>query len=170
MKQCNLCDTNLEPVIAESAYWRLVLNRNQNLLGKCFLALRRHLEVVPELSPAEWADLHEQLAQATQVLALAFQPDHFNYAFLQNQDRHIHLHIIPRYDEPRVFAGVTFDDSDYPSHYAVPAPSRYLTQGQFTALAEQLRQLFAQTAVGAAGVESEHPPSATPSPVAASSR
>jgi diadenosine tetraphosphate (Ap4A) HIT family hydrolase len=114
MKQCSLCDANLGPVVAESTYWRLILNKNQDLLGKCFLALRRHLEVVPQLLPAKWADLHKQLAQATQMLSLAFQPDHFNYAFLQNQDRHIHLHIIPRYDKPRVFAGVTFDDPDYP--------------------------------------------------------
>lgn len=147
MEQCNLCDTDLGPVITESAHWKLVLNKNQSLLGKCFLVLRRHLEAVPHLSPAEWADLHDQLAQATQVLAVAFQPDHFNYAFLQNQDRHVHLHVVPRYAEPRVFAGVTFDDPDYPSHYAVPIPSRHLTRDQFTALAAQLRQLFAQTAV-----------------------
>ena len=147
MKHCNLCDTNLGPVIAGSAYWQLVLNRNQSLLGKCFLALRRHLEVVPQLSLAEWADLHVQLVQATKVLTLAFQPDHFNYAFLQNQDRHIHLHVIPRYGGPRVFAGVIFDDPDYPSHYGVPTPSRHLSQEQFTALAERLRQLFAEAAV-----------------------
>ena len=147
MRYCSLCDTNLGPVIAGSAYRQLVLNRNQNLLGKCFLALRRHLEVVPQLSPAEWTDLHVQLVQATKVLTLAFRPDHFNYAFLQNQDRHIHLHIIPRYGELRVFAGVTFDDLDYPSHYAVPTPSRHLSQEQFTALAERLRQLFAEAAV-----------------------
>ena len=125
MKHCDLCDTNLGPIIARSAYWQLVLNRNRNLLGKCFLALHRHLEAVPQLSQAEWADLHVQLVQATKVLILAFLPDHFNYAFLQNQHRHIHLHIIPRFGEPRVFVGVTFDDPDYPSHYAVPTPSRH---------------------------------------------
>jgi diadenosine tetraphosphate (Ap4A) HIT family hydrolase/predicted kinase len=142
MEQCNLCDADLGPIIAESTCWRLVLNRNQNCLGKCFLVLRRHLEAVPQLSPAEWTDLHDQLAQATHVLTLALQPDHFNYAFLQNQDRHIHLHIIPRYSAPRVFGGVTFDDPDYPGHYAVPAPARHLTQNQFTALAEELRNAF----------------------------
>jgi diadenosine tetraphosphate (Ap4A) HIT family hydrolase len=147
MEQCNLCDANLGPVIAESICWRLILNKNQNLLGKCFLALHRHLEVIPQLSPAEWADLHKQLTRATRMLSLAFQPDHFNYALLQNKDRHIHLHVIPRYNEPRVFARITFDDPDYPAHYAAPAPSRYLTQDQFTTLAERLRHLFAETAV-----------------------
>jgi len=142
---CPLCDPNLGPVIAGSAYWQLVLNRNQNLLGKCFLALRRHLEAVPELSAAEWADLHGRLAQATRVLTAAFQPDHFSYAFLQNRDRHIHLHVIPRYGGPRLFAGVTFADPDFPAHYAVPAPSRTLTPEQTAVLAWRLRRLCAET-------------------------
>lgn len=142
MKECALCDPNLGPVIAASDHWQLVLNRNQNLLGKCFLALRRHLEAVPLLSPAEWTDLHQQLAQATEMLRLAFQPDHFNYAFLQNQDRHVHLHLIPRYQEPRRFADLVFEDPDYPGHYTVPAPTRHLAQSQVTALAEHLQQFF----------------------------
>lgn len=142
MLVCRLCASNLGPVVAESAYWRLVLNRNQNLLGKCFLVLRRHLESVPQLTLAEWSDLHQQLARTTQTLTLAFRPAHFNYAFLQNQDRHVHLHVIPRYDEPRTFAGTVFEDPDYPAHYAVPASARHLTQEQSTALAERLGRAF----------------------------
>jgi diadenosine tetraphosphate (Ap4A) HIT family hydrolase len=58
---------------------------------------------------------------------VAFQPDHFNYAFLQNQDRQVHLHIIPSYAAGRSFAGVTFEDPDYPDHYHVPASPRMLS-------------------------------------------
>jgi len=145
---CNLCDPNLAPVIAESDYWRLVLNRNQNLLGKCFLVARRHLEAVPELSPAEWMDLHRQLARTTQMLTLAFHPDHFNYAFLQNQDRHVHLHVIPRYARPRTFADVVFDDPDYPAHYAAPALVHHLPKDKLAHLAERLQQLGAELTAG----------------------
>ncbi len=49
--------------------------------------------------------------------AEAFAPVHFNYAFLQNQDRHVHLHVIPRYAKPRDVAGVRSTDSAYPDHY-----------------------------------------------------
>ena len=145
MIQCALCDRNLAPVLAESDYWRLVLNRNQNFLGKCFLVLNRHLEAVSQLSPLEWMDLHRQLILTTQALTVAFQPDHFNYAFLQNQDRHVHLHLIPRYAGPRTFAGIVFEDPDYPAHYRVPAPARHLTPAQFTLLADKLRPLFLST-------------------------
>src|SRR2546423_1246527 len=34
MKSCFLCGSDLAPVIAEGDYWRLILNINQNLLGK----------------------------------------------------------------------------------------------------------------------------------------
>jgi diadenosine tetraphosphate (Ap4A) HIT family hydrolase len=140
MQPCTLCDQALAPVLAESQYWRLILNLNQNLLGKSFLVLRRHLEVVSNLTPDEWLDLHQQIRIATARLTRAFTPDHFNYAFLQNQDRHIHLHIIPRYAGTREVAGLVFDDVDYPAHYAVPAPARRLAPQQQAAIVLQLQQ------------------------------
>jgi diadenosine tetraphosphate (Ap4A) HIT family hydrolase len=136
---CGLCLDSLGPQIAGSAYWRLILNRNQNLLGKCFLVSRRHTEAVASLSSAEWAELHSLLASATAALTATFQPDHFNYAFLQNQDRHVHLHVIPRYQTARQWSGLTFTDPDYPDHYAVPMPDRRLNAS--TAL--RLGQLLA---------------------------
>ncbi len=147
---CALCDPQLSPVLAESSTWRIVLDRNQNLLGKCLIATCRHIEVVPVLSDAEWQDLHRQLARTTRALEAAFQPDHFNYAFLQNQDRHVHLHVIPRYASARTFAGRRFEDPDYPDHYAVPAPTIVLVPEQTAALAAELRRGLA-----AAGPSSE---------------
>ncbi len=136
---CVLCSPELGPVLAESALWRLVLNRNQNLAGKCMLVARRHVEAVDQLTAAEWSDLADQVRRATAGLRLATRPDHFNYAFLQNQDRHVHLHVIPRYAAPRHIAGLIFDDPDYPDHYAVPAPDRRLAPEQSGQLAELLR-------------------------------
>jgi len=100
-----------------------VLNHNQNLLGKCFLAMRRHVEELHNITEDEWLELRWKITAATNALALAFAPDHFNYAFLQNQDRHVHLHVIPRYASARTFAGRQFEAPDYPDHYAVPTPT-----------------------------------------------
>lgn len=137
---CTLCDPQLGPVVIEGDLWRVVLNRNQNLLGKCLIATRRHVEMVSELSGSEWQELHGLLAAVTRVLTVAFQPDHFNYAFLQNQDRHVHLHVIPRYAWERVWAGRTFADPDYPDHYAVPMPVVTLLQAETMALVAELRE------------------------------
>ena len=75
----------------ESTSWKLIVNLNQNLLGKCFLTLNRHAESVSDLSETEWIDLHRQLKRTTKALTEAFAPAHFNYAFLQNQDKHVHF-------------------------------------------------------------------------------
>jgi len=140
MQNCPLCSSDLAPTIATSAYWRLILNHNQNLLGKCFLVLRRHAEAIPELTAEEWNDLYQQIARSTRMLVAAFSPDHFNYAFLQNQDRHVHLHIIPRYANSRIYMGQSFVDRDYPAHYSVPAANQSLPTSAFTALAAYLQR------------------------------
>lgn len=140
---CLLCSPTLGPVIAQAEHWSVVLNRNQNLLGKLMLVLRRHAEAVGDMRPEEWTELHAVMGMSTGALSVLFAPEHFNYAFLQNQDRHIHLHVIPRYSGPRLFAGQTFADPDYPAHYAVPAPVRPLTSEDSGALAQQLRQAYA---------------------------
>ncbi len=138
---CALCDPGLGPVIAETEHWKLVLNkRNQSLLGKCFLTLRRHEESVTALSPEEWADLRTGTALATDALRSAFEPDHFNYAFLQNLDRHVHLHILPRYAGSREFSGEIFEDECYPDHYDPFVAPRPLSADRTEELAALLRR------------------------------
>ena len=145
MEICTLCSPDLAPKLAESEYWTLILNHNQRFLGACFWALRHHIETITALTPAEWVDLHTQLISVTQALNQHFQPDHFNYVFLQNQDRHVHMHIYPRYAQPRLFAGITFDDPDYPSHYTVPGPARRLLPEQYDIIARALRNTLDQS-------------------------
>ena len=117
-EECALCrPVLLTPIVRESTHWRIAINRNQNLLGKLLIALRRHEESVAELTPSEWSELRDELRWAIDRLSKAFTPDHFNCAFLQNQDRHVHLHVIPRYASSRTFAGREFPDPDWPDHY-----------------------------------------------------
>ena len=136
---CSLCGSSLTPVLDESALWQVWLNVNQNLLGKLVIVLKRHEEQVARLSAAEWVELHTQVQRTTARLRSAFAPDHFNYAFLQNQDRHVHLHVIPRYAAPREVSGIVFDDPDYPDHYAVPGRERRVSPAVLDALAELLK-------------------------------
>jgi diadenosine tetraphosphate (Ap4A) HIT family hydrolase len=138
---CTLCDPDLGPIIAGGAHWRVVLNRNQDLLGKCFLATRRHIEDVRDLTPDEWLEAHALLTTMTGVLAEAFRPDHVNYAFLMNQDRHVHLHIVPRYAGPHHFGGATFTDPGYPGHYLIDLPPCRLRPDDEATLATLLRRL-----------------------------
>ena len=147
MQSCFLCGSDLAPILAESEHWRLVLNINQNFLGKCMWVLRRHVEAVPELSPPEWAELHVMLIRTRETLHRAFQPVHYNYAFMQNQDRHVHMHVIPRYAASRIYEGVTFSDPDWPGHYTALNPSCRLAPETMKRLAEHLQQIWSQIGV-----------------------
>ena len=119
---CSGCDSfHIDPrdLVGTWAHWHVLVNHNQNYLGKAMLVLRRHATDVTALTPAEQAELWRLLADGKTALLGAFQPDHFNYAFLMNQDVHVHMHIIPRYAAPRQFAGLTFDDGHLGDHYAL---------------------------------------------------
>lgn len=135
---CALCGQLPTPVLRESRFWRTVINRNQTLLGKLMIVLLRHEETVAELTADEWRDLHSEVRWATGRLREAFAPDHFNYAFLQNQDRHVHLHVIPRYQSPRWLAGTEFKDADYPDHYRVPGARVMADKATLDAIADAL--------------------------------
>lgn len=140
-ESCPLCLPVLQtPILHEARFWRTALNRNQNLLGKLIVVLRRHEEDVTRLSRDEWGELRDEAAWAVERLRAAFAPDHLNYAFLQNQDRHVHLHVIPRYAEPRSVARVEFTDPDYPDHYA-PGRENLVGRDALAAIEAALTQL-----------------------------
>ena len=118
---CIACRGDWEtPVLRDTTFWRVIINRNQDPLGKTMIVLKRHEEDVSQLTPDEWQDLLTQIRWVTARLRSAFAPDHFNYSFLMNMDVHAHLHVIPRYIESRELAGVQFSDPDYPDAYRGP--------------------------------------------------
>jgi diadenosine tetraphosphate (Ap4A) HIT family hydrolase len=123
---CFMCRGEFQtPVIRESALWRTFVNRNQNLLGKTVIALKRHEEDVALISDEEWLELRDEVRWAVERIRAAFAPDHFNFSFLMNMDHHAHLHVIPRYIDDREFAGVVFTDPEYPAAYQLaPTPSQ----------------------------------------------
>ena len=140
-RDCILCRGRLEtPIVRESPLWRTFINRNQNLLGKTIISLRRHEEDVGALTLEEWAELRHELNWVTKRLQHAFEPDHFNYSFLMNADRHVHLHVIPRYVGTRELAGVGFADPDYPDGYQVPpGPAEVASRAVIAAVEQALR-------------------------------
>jgi diadenosine tetraphosphate (Ap4A) HIT family hydrolase len=114
---CVLCGPPITPIVHQGRFWRTAVNHNQNLLGKLIIVLERHEEDVTLLGRDEWIELREEVVWAVARLRTAFGPDHFNFAFLQNQDRHVHLHVIPRYAAARHIADINFTDPDYPDMF-----------------------------------------------------
>ena len=114
---CSLCHPKAEEVVHEGHYWRIIVNQDQNLLGKCFIALIRHAEDLFHLRQSELDELWGLAAKVRGALRELFQVDHFNFGFLGNNDRHLHMHVVPRYRGTRFFAGLVFDDKAWGHHY-----------------------------------------------------
>ncbi len=128
---CWMCGPS-EDELLRSSDWRVVLNWNQDRLGKVMIALLRHEEDVTNLSDDEVLSLWKQVRRVTGVLRELFEPDQFNYSFLMNLDPHAHFHVIPRYRGPREFLGETFVDE-------AGGGERRLSEAQHLAMASRLR-------------------------------
>ena len=93
-------------------YWDVYLHENQCYLGRVFILLKQDEGVEDFLSIKgavrdEFFLIGEEVKGALQTL---FQPDRMNYIAQSNTSPKIHVHFVPRYKEPRDFAGRIFHD------------------------------------------------------------
>ncbi|MCY3573419.1 MAG: HIT family protein [Chloroflexota bacterium] len=84
--------------IYRSSYWDVAHAYNTSVLGWLVLVVRRHIQAVDELKPAEAADLGALLREAS--LALKRQigcQKTYVMQFAESADHpHVHFHIVPR--------------------------------------------------------------------------
>lgn len=131
-----------ETIVEEGDRWTIAVNRNQNLLGKTMLLLRRPCIAVTDLDAEEWSSLHPELTRVVHALAALYQPDQFNFAFLMNEDAKVHLHVLPRYATSRRWNGQDFHDPHWgraPGH-----EQRLLDADDLARMASEIRTHLAQ--------------------------
>ncbi len=78
-----------------------------------------------------------------QALKELFAPDKMNYAALSNVSSTIHVHIIPRYQEPRIFYGLKFVDIRWGQNYAPYDKSCVLDQKTLLVIKESISEVLA---------------------------
>jgi len=135
MAGCQICETSW-PELGSFRHWRATVSHDQNYLGKCIIALRRHEEDFLALTEDEREELWEAAGEVRNALTRCFAPDHFNYQVLGNSVRHVHMHLTPRYTSPREFAAITFTDEHWGT-WPFPADQE-LTPGFLKSLAKAI--------------------------------
>ena len=117
-------------LIQEAEFWKIYFHQNQQYLGRCYLwAKRDGLIDLFDTSRLEREELFELGRNLKKTLNTLFQPDLFNYASLGNVSTHLHLHVIPRYKEPKVLGGRVFRDERWGKNYA-PYNQKFRVQEQ----------------------------------------
>jgi diadenosine tetraphosphate (Ap4A) HIT family hydrolase len=109
---CFICDGAI-PDLGSFRHWSVSVATEQNYLGKCIIALRRHEEDFLALRAEEREEMWEAARAVRDALARCFAPDRFNYQVLGNSVAHVHMHLTPRYQSPREFAEMTFRDDHW---------------------------------------------------------
>ena len=112
--------------IKEYDHWDLFLHINQfPYLGRCYAWARREdADKITDIHYGELIELFGKIVPAwDQVVHRLFQHDRPNVAILGNEAPHLHAHLIPRYNTPREFYGLTFTDPNPAGNYA-PYPKQ----------------------------------------------
>ena len=105
--------------IKDYKYWEVNIHENQGYLGRCVIWCKRADALdLSEATPEEYQELLLIIKEVKSALMKAFQPDWFNYAFLGNETRHFHCHLIPRYTSLKMFENIEFKDELYGHNYA----------------------------------------------------
>jgi diadenosine tetraphosphate (Ap4A) HIT family hydrolase len=107
---CNPPEQWKELDIKEYEHWRVGLHSNQVYLGRSVVVLKRHEEDFFDTTQEEQKEFLEIGKQMRDALREAFDPDLLNYSTLGNEVRHVHWHLVPRYERPVEFDGMIFED------------------------------------------------------------
>ena len=124
---CDVCPflNNFGRTITQTKFWKVDINENQEYLGRSFVSLKRHCGSLSELTKDEWLDFSELVRKLESCFKRTFDAKLINWSCLMNNafkektaNPHIHWHVRPRYERDVKFAGLTFKDPEFGSHYA----------------------------------------------------
>ena len=107
---CNPPEQFKELDIKEYEHWKVGLHSNQAYLGRSVIVLKRHTEDFFDTTQEEQQELLKVGKDVRDAIRTVFQPDLMNYSTLGNIVRHVHWHVVPRYEKPMEFGGVVFED------------------------------------------------------------
>jgi len=102
-------------LIKEYKYWRLLIRKKQIKLGSCVAITKRHMASFSEITNEEMQEYAQVVRDTEKALKKAFDYDVIHHLMLMFFDKHTHFHIIPRYEKPRDFADMKWEDDFQPN-------------------------------------------------------
>ena len=126
-------------LIREFEHWVVLLRPAQVTLGSLVLAAKSDAASFGSLPPAAHAELATITGQMEATLNAEIGYDKINYLMLMMVDRHVHFHVLPRYEDSRSMDGIAIEDRGW------PGPPDLKTGQELPAAAfEQLRNRLKQ--------------------------
>ncbi len=101
-------------LVKEYEHWEIYLRHNHVTLGSLVLICKSGVESFHEISDDANTELHVCVTEIEKTLSKLWHYDKINYLMLMMKDPEVHFHVIPRYKDPREYAGVTLADKAWP--------------------------------------------------------
>lgn len=120
-------------------YWTIRLHTNQTYLASCVIVLNRHLEDLFDIRSEEKEELFHLTKMLREVIRAQFKPNLFNYVSLGNVIKHLHLQIIPRYDQSREFDNLIFHDKNWGKNYTLTPEGNLIPQATKVKIAQIIK-------------------------------
>ncbi len=101
-KDCEICrriKNNKKVFIYEDDYVKAYLSEKQVSYGKTTVCYKKHVTKFTELSKKERINLLDSVMKVANILERTLKPDHMNYMLLGNYHKHLHWHLVPRYED-----------------------------------------------------------------------
>ena len=128
-------------LLRELDHWVILLRPAQVTLGSLVLASKSDATAYSALPVEAFAEQREAVLLIEEALRDFCNYERINYLMLMMVDPNVHVHVIPRYSEPRQWNDLDFLDAGWPGPPDLTSAIK-LTPGQLTVLAEQLSARF----------------------------
>ncbi|HBR02803.1 MAG TPA: HIT family protein [Ruminiclostridium sp.] len=124
-----LCELMLK--VAKLDTSTVYLYRETSYPGRCVLAVNRHVHKLTELSEEERNGLFREVTLVAGAIISLYGPQHMNYLILGDKSPHLHVHLVPKYQDGKDWGSV---------FQMMPSPSKFLEDQEYSRQIALLRQ------------------------------
>ena len=108
----------------------LILFKEQSHPGRCIVAYKDHVSEMVDLSDADRDAFFADVAKAAKAIHAVFQPDKVNYGAYGDTGCHLHVHLVPKYQDGFEWGGV----------FAMNHGQTYLGDAEYAEMIEKLKK------------------------------
>lgn len=109
----------------------LYLFKEQTYKGRCNVVFKEHKSELADLTAEEAGAFANDIARVGRALHKAFNPDKINYGAFADNMKHLHFHIVPKYEGGPSW-GKTFEMS--------PEPKKILSDSEYRDLINKIKE------------------------------
>jgi diadenosine tetraphosphate (Ap4A) HIT family hydrolase len=124
-----------DSLIHQGRHWAVLVRPAQPTLGSLVLCALGDETSYGDLPADAYAEQCVLVREIERTLRSFSRFEKINYLMLMMVDRHVHFHVLPRYEGERHFRGVAFDDKGWPG-----LPDLAASQPSSMSLIDAIRQ------------------------------